>query len=155
MENRSTAVETEPQTTDSTTVLSRENPILLIDGDCVLCNRAAKWIIRHDRDGSILFSTLGSPRAYSILKERGLATPPTGTAVLVTGREAHIRSEAILRVLERLPFPWPLLSRAGLAIPRPLRDAAYSLMARLRILLFGRTTNCSLLTPAERARVLT
>lgn len=135
-------------------MLSRENPILLIDGDCVLCNRSAKWVIRHDRGGRFLFAPLGSPRATKILQERGLKNPPQGTVVLVTGQEAHIRSEAVLRVLADLPFPWPIVSRVGFAVPRPLRDVAYSLVARLRIVLFGRTKSCAMLTPAERARVL-
>ncbi|GAB4168099.1 MAG: thiol-disulfide oxidoreductase DCC family protein [Terrimicrobiaceae bacterium] len=135
-------------------MLSTENPILLIDGDCILCNRAAKWIIRHDREGRILFCTLGSPRALRILQERGLKKPPGGTSVLITGQNIHIRSEAILRVLAVLPFPWPVVSRIGLSIPRPLRDAAYSVVARLRIVLFGRTTSCQLLTASERTRVL-
>ena len=135
-------------------MLTRENPILLIDGDCVLCNRSARWIIRRDPGGRVLFSTLRSPRASAILQDRGLTRPPEGTAILIHGQEIFLRSEAILRVLAELPFPWPMVSRLGLSIPRPLRDTLYSIVARLRILLFGRTSNCAILTAAEKCRFL-
>lgn len=39
-------------------------------------------------------------------------------------------------------------------IPRPLRDAAYRLIARNRYRWFGKAEACALLTPEQRQRLL-
>lgn len=87
------------------------------------------------------------------MRARQLPSPPAGTMVLLQDGQAHYRSEAVLRTLSQLPFPWNL-ARAGLWLPRRLRDTAYNLVARHRIRLFGSTPSCSLLTPAERTRLI-
>jgi len=72
---------------------------------------------------------------------------------LLQNGQAHYRSEAVLRTLSQLPFPWKM-ARIALLLPRGFRDAAYNLIARHRIRLFGSTTACGLLTPAERTRLI-
>lgn len=130
-----------------------DGPILLIDGECVLCNRSAQFVIRHDPRQLFRFAPLQSPAVQSLMRSRQLPSPPAGTMVLLQDGQAHYRSEAVLRTLSQLPFPWNL-ARVGLWLPRRLRDAAYNLVARHRIRLFGSTPSCSLLSPAERTRLI-
>ncbi len=127
--------------------------VLLIDADCVLCNRAAQFFIRHDPAARLRFAALGSPAATALLAAHHLPPPPAGTVALVLGGQLFVRSEATLRAIALLPAPW-CWGRLGLLVPRPLRDGVYRLIARTRLALFGRTTACALLTPAERARFL-
>jgi len=135
-------------------MLSREHPILLIDGDCALCNRTAKFVILQDAEAKFLFAALQSDRAAELLRERGLPPPPPGTFVLIEGTEAYYRSEGALRVLRNLRFPWCVVGSMGLKIPRWIRDMVYSLVARFRILVFGKTKSCGLMSAAERRRFL-
>lgn len=127
--------------------------LVLIDGECLLCNRLARFVIRRDPAGTIRFAALGSRAANRELGSRGLPAPPAGTFVLVTGGKAFYRSEAALRLLQRLPPPW---RSAGvlLCIPRPLRDPVYSVVARLRYRVFGRIESCGILSAEEKCRFL-
>lgn len=66
---------------------------------------------------------------------------------------AYLRSTAFLRIMRRLPFPWPLL-HAAVIVPRPLRDLVYDLIARHRYRLFGRRESCLAPTPELRRHFL-
>jgi len=128
-----------------------EESLVLIDGECVLCNRVAQFVIRRDPAALIRFAALQSERAMQELGARGLPPSPPGTFVLISRGGAYYRSDAALRLLGLLPRPWSF-ARALLVIPRPARDLVYRLVARLRYRLCGRTEMCGLLTAAERER---
>lgn len=130
-----------------------DESLVLIDGECVFCNRVARFVIRRDPEGRIRFASLQCGRAMDELNSRGLPPPPPGTFVLVTGGAAYFRSDAGLRLLGLLPRPWSY-GRLLLVVPRPLRDGIYRIVARLRYRMCGRTGDCGLLTPAEKARFI-
>ena len=70
------------------------------------------------------------------------------SVVLVEDGRCFTGSEAALRVARPLERPYGLL--AGLrAVPRPIRDAVYDLVARYRYRIFGKRDRC--MTPAEDA----
>ncbi len=128
--------------------------LVLIDGDCLFCNKVARFVIRHDPKGRFCFAELGSGVAVRELGLRGVSDPPPeGTIVLVCDGKVFFRSEAALRLLGGLTFPWKL---AGwlLAIPRVLRDPFYLLIARRRHRLGGRAGSCDIFSGAERSRFL-
>ncbi|MDX2081355.1 MAG: DCC1-like thiol-disulfide oxidoreductase family protein [Terrimicrobiaceae bacterium] len=129
------------------------DPIVLIDGECVLCNGVARFVIRHDPSGRIRFAALGSPAASAVLSDRQLPPPPPGTFVLIENGAAHYRSEGALRLASKLDRPWRYLAWLSI-VPRPIRDAVYAFVAAVRYRLAGRVATCSLLDPAERKRFL-
>ena len=126
---------------------------MLIDGECVLCNRTVQFVIRRDPVGRISFAALQSKRALRELSSRGLPPPPPGTFVLLKDGIAYTRSDASLRLLGLLPRPWAF-AKVFLVIPKPIRDLIYTIIARSRYHLFGRTELCGLLTAEEKARFL-
>jgi len=128
--------------------------LVLIDGECVMCHRVARFVIRHDRAGGIRFAALGSTAAARALEKDALPPPPAGTFVLILDGRAYYRSEAAARLCGLLPLPWRL-GRYLLVVPRPLRDAAYAIVASVRYRLFGKTSACAMLRPNERERFLT
>lgn len=128
-------------------------PLILIDAECALCNAFAKFVIRQDPAGQFQFAGLSSSAAGEALSQSRLPPPPAGTFVLVEDGKAYFRSEAALRVMELLGRPWSFLA-AFRVIPRPLRDAVYSLVARLRHRIPVRTDSCSLMSRDERSRFL-
>jgi len=134
-------------------VSENAGPVLLIDGECVLCNRFSQFVIRRDPAARFRFAALQSHWAKNALNVLGQPTTRLDSVVLIHHGQAFYRSEAALRTLALLPFPWSL-ARWGLWIPRLLRDGGYNLVARTRVRLLGRTTTCGLLSPAERARFL-
>jgi len=106
--------------------------LVLFDGGCGLCHRSVAFLARRDRDGSrFRFAPLGGETARERLADADRL--PDGTVVLLAadGRPMF-RSDAVLHALGRLGGPWRCLAAAGRALPRPLRDGAYRLVARVR-----------------------
>lgn len=129
------------------------NQIVLFDGVCRLCNGWSRFIIRHDRAGRLKLCSMQSPAGQAILTNHGLPTERFDTLVYLEGPRAHVKSEAVLRVLGELPFPWRLLRVLAL-LPRPLRDWVYDRIARHRYRLFGRYDSCPPPRPEDRERFL-
>ena len=122
--------------------------IVLFDGECGFCNRAVRFILRHEADHLLFFAPRQSQIGQELLRRYGFGAAP-GTMVLIESGQAHGRSTATLRICRHLRYPWRLFA-ALLVIPRPLRDLAYNIVAHLRYRLAGRTS-CAVY-PAETAQ---
>lgn len=77
----------------------------------------------------------------------------TETMLLVQGNKILGKSEAFIRVMGQLPFPWHL-ARAIKFIPVGIRDWLYDQIARHRYKIFGKYDSCPLPTPEQRNRFL-
>ena len=133
---------------------SRENAVVLFDGQCHLCKRAVRFIIKRDPKAWFLFAPLQSRAGEEILKSTGL---PDGedldTVILVEGAEAYVKSDAALRIARRLSGPWPLLGVLTL-VPRFIRHWVYDRVARRRHKWFGRSDSCMIPSKDVRDRFL-
>ena len=127
--------------------------IILFDGVCNLCNGFVQFVLEHDQQHKFSFAALQSPTGQRLLRESGLAPDQLSTIVVVEDGRARTKSDAILRIAGALGYPWKLLG-ATRVLPRPVRDAAYALVARNRYRLFGRRDECWLMTPELAGRFL-
>jgi predicted DCC family thiol-disulfide oxidoreductase YuxK len=127
--------------------------IILFDGVCNLCNGAVRFIIERDPHAQFAFAPLQSAAARALLEKHGAPTPLPDSMVLIEGGRVYVRSAAVLRIARGLGFPWRL-AYALAAVPRPLRDWAYRLIARSRYRWFGKSESCMVPTPELRARFL-
>lgn len=66
----------------------------------------------------------------------------------------HSRSDAVIFILGQLGGFWRFTGCVFAALPRPVRDWFYSLVARNRYRIFGRYDTCPAASPAARARFL-
>ncbi len=129
-------------------------PTMIFDGECVLCNGAVQFVLRHERDTDLTFATTQSPSGQALAARHGISPDDLDiTFVLVDGDRAYVRSDAALRVATHLEAPWRWMS-ALRVVPRPIRDAAYSAIARNRYSLFGKRDTCMVPTPSQRHRFL-
>ena len=128
-------------------------PVLVYDGDCALCSRLTRFVLRRDRAGVFRFAARDSEAGRRLLLRAGLRGPPPEYLVLVEGARTFIRSDAVLRVGRLLGGPWAALAAAGRLVPRALRDAAYDFIARRRRSL-ARAPRCETPSAALRARLL-
>ena len=121
--------------------------VILFDGTCAFCERSVRFIARRDPHRYFRFGASQSPQGAALLAARGLTREMTRSLVLIEDGRVYLRSDATLRVAKRLPWPW---SMAGvfLWVPRPLRDAAYRVVAAVRHRLAGRSNACEV-PPAE------
>ncbi len=126
-------------------------PVILFDGVCNLCNAAVQWVIERDRRARFRFGALQSEAGRAALRASVAAADLPDSIVLLDADGAHVRSDAAIRIARGLGFPWSLAAAAAV-VPRPLRDAVYSWVARNRYRWFGRRESCMVPTPELASR---
>lgn len=129
-----------------------DHAIVLFDGECVLCNGSVNFIYHCDSRSYFRFTSLQSDVGARLLAEHGIPQD-LGTIVLIENGLAYTRSTAVLRIARHLGWPWKLLYGLRI-IPRFLRDAIYTAIARRRYRWFGRRDYCPLPPPGLRERCL-
>lgn len=130
--------------------------IVVFDGQCLLCNGWVQFLLRHDRHdrrGRFRFASIQGEAGGRMLADAGLRVEGLQTLLLVDGDRSWQHTDAILRVLHGLGWPWRLAWAAWL-IPRPLRDGLYRWLARNRYRWFGRSAQCMVPDPQVAARFL-
>jgi predicted DCC family thiol-disulfide oxidoreductase YuxK len=124
-----------------------QNPILLFDGICNLCNKLVIFIIHLDKKAKIKFSPLQSPEATSLLLPRGISAASINSIVFIDGNGYYLKSSAILHLFKVLGGGWSIIY--GLIIfPRFIRDYFYDLISKSRYRIFGRSETC-MIPPSE------
>lgn len=118
-----------------------DRPLIVFDGVCVLCSGWVGFVLKHDRRGEFLFADGASLTGQAVFRRLGLRFDAFESHVLLHRGRAYLRSEAGIRILQRLGLPWSLAGMLML-IPRAWRDAGYDLIARNRYRWFGRHEAC-------------
>jgi predicted DCC family thiol-disulfide oxidoreductase YuxK len=126
--------------------------IIIFDGICNLCNKFVNFIIDRDSKMYFKFATSQSKFGQAIFQKFHLSSIPE-TIVLIEAGQCYMRSDAVLKVIMRLDGFWPLLHSLKL-IPRPIRDAVYSLIARNRYRWMGKQEVCRIPTVEVQKRFL-
>lgn len=112
---------------------------IFYDGDCGLCHRAVRFVVAEDLDGELFrFSPLGGPLHRETFPESERAPLAGAVALRTPDGRTLTRSAAALRILDRLGGCWRILAWGGAAVPAPLLDLAYDVVARVRRRLFPR-----------------
>jgi predicted DCC family thiol-disulfide oxidoreductase YuxK len=121
--------------------------VILYDGVCALCNRFVRFVLRHERSPHFRFAPLQSPWARTVLRAHGQSAERLDSVFLV--QDAGGRAERVLAaapaaayVARTLRGPWPFVALLA-ALPAPLVDAVYGLVARFRYRLFGVYETCA------------
>jgi len=115
--------------------------IILFDGECVLCNKAVQTIIKRDPNRLFKFASLQSPVGKSILSKTGLGADTMNSIILLDGNNYFTKSSAVLAIIKELngySVLYPLLK----LLPSFLLDIFYTVIAKVRYKLFGKTKNC-------------
>jgi predicted DCC family thiol-disulfide oxidoreductase YuxK len=128
--------------------------LVFYDGHCALCHGTVKFLLKHDRTGSAFrFAPLQGPTFQARVPESARATRPDSILVLTPDGALLARSAAFVYILVHLGGIWKPLGGATRAIPRPIRDAAYNFVARVRYRIFGRRSDlCPVVQPSLRCR---
>lgn len=119
------------------------NPVLLFDGECGLCNRVVRLLLRLDRGARLRFAPLQGPPAQDFLLAHNLPVSGFESFVLVPdwsrpeSPEFLLRTDALIAVLRTCGGAGRLFGGALRLLPSWLRDAAYRVVARWRYRVFG------------------
>jgi predicted DCC family thiol-disulfide oxidoreductase YuxK len=129
-----------------------DDDVILYDGVCVLCSRWVRFVSTRDAAKRFRFTPIQSAYGTRLARAFGIDPDDPDTNAVVHGGTAYLKSDAALTVLSLLPgWGW---TRALFAVPRPLRNAVYGLVARNRYRIFGRTEACFVPDAELRRRVL-
>ncbi|WP_257384923.1 thiol-disulfide oxidoreductase DCC family protein [Tahibacter caeni] len=128
-------------------------PVVVFDGVCLLCSRWVAFLLAHDRDGCLRFAAMQGRTGRALLLQHGLDPDDPTSFLLVTDGRGYRNSDAILRLVAGFGGAWRLLALVR-AVPAPLRDAGYRLIARNRYRWFGRAAQCLVPDAASAQRFL-
>ena len=125
---------------------------ILFDGVCNLCNGFVQFVIARDPAAQFRFGALTTPAAQDLLRAAGVTNAPD-SIVLLEDDGVYFQSDAALRIVRRLTFPWPL-AYGLVVVPRFVRDWVYDIIAARRYKWFGRRDACMVPTPDLKQRFL-
>ena len=130
-----------------------DQPIVLFDGVCNLCNGAVQFIIRHDKKNIFMFASLQSEVGRKILEQYNFPLDELNSFILIENNKAYTRSTGALRVAKKLNGLWPLLY-GFIIIPKFIRDSIYNWVAENRYKWFGKKDACMIPTPELKTKFL-
>ncbi len=133
--------------------------MLFFDGECGLCNRIVRGLLRLDRRGALLFAPLQGPTAQAYLRAHGLPTEDFDSLVFVPDWSRRTHPEFLVRTDGALAAA---AAAGGVGrlfgvlrfLPTRWRNAGYKLVARWRYRLFGEWKPRPLARPEWAARFL-
>lgn len=114
--------------------------MLVFDGDCGFCTRAAQWLVRRTRPRAAVV-----PWQALALKRWGLDEDECRAAVQFVSASGQVSSgaAAVAGVLSTAHSPWPLAARTiNSALIAPLAQRVYVYVAAHRGSLPGATQSC-------------
>ena len=128
--------------------------VTIMDAQCGLCAKGARWIAHNDRRKEFAIVPLQSSLGRALIQHYGLnPEDPTSWLFLENGK-AYTSLDACIRVARRLGGIWhsALILRL---IPASLGRVLYRWVARNRYGFFGRTDLCNSPDPAIQTRLVT
>jgi predicted DCC family thiol-disulfide oxidoreductase YuxK len=129
-----------------------DDDVILYDGVCVFCSRWIRFVATRDVKKRFRFTAIQSNYGTRLARAFGIDPNDPDTNAVIHGGVAHFKSDAALTVLSNLPgCAW---TRALFAVPKPLRNAVYNLVAKNRYRIFGKYDACFVPDAEMRARVM-
>lgn len=122
--------------------MKTQNPLLLFDGECTMCNFWVQFIKKRNPKKSIDFLPLQSEKGNLILFKYKIDSS-VDSIVFVWNNKAYIKSSAALQIINQLGLWWKILLIFWL-IPKPIRDWGYDVIARNRHRFFATKGECDL-----------
>jgi predicted DCC family thiol-disulfide oxidoreductase YuxK len=124
------------------------------DGHCGLCHRTVQLALQHNPSRkSFRFAPLQGPTFEQQVPLPRRLQLPDSIVVLTSDGHLLVRSDAMLHIFRSFGGAWTTLAAVMAIMPRPIRDAAYSFIARIRYFVFGRRDEiCPVVPPDLRER---
>jgi len=89
--------------------LANHDAVLLFDGECMLCNRLMRMLIKADPHARIKLATVQSPVGQALLQHLSLPTQQFDTIVFIVDGQVHLRSDAFLAAIALLSAPYRIM----------------------------------------------
>ena len=113
----------------------RDQIIVFFDGECIFCNRIVLYLMQSDIKNCLLFSSLQGHLFESLRVKYGLKND-INSIVVEQNELFYFKSEAVIIILNSLPFRFRLLGRILNLIPIVLMNRVYDLVAKNRSMFY-------------------
>ena len=125
-------------------MLNENIDVLLLDGNCGLCNRLAMFMEKNlDLRNNIKFQSIDSEYSQELIKSFPKNQQNQDTVYLYRKQKSYTRSSAAIRCLLYLKWYWKIWFPIFWIVPLPLRDFLYKIIAKYRHRIFSKPKECS------------
>jgi len=127
--------------------MEKQNPVILFDGVCNLCNGTVDFLLKRDRKKQFRYAALQSETGKALIQKYHFSEQ-TDSVILIKLNKAYFESDAAIEIANMLPYPW----RLGIVfkiIPKYVRNKIYKWVAKNRYRWFGKRKTCRIPTPEE------
>ena len=118
-------------------------PVLLFDGECGLCHRVVRLLLRLDRNSRLRYAPLQGPAAQAYLRAHGLPAADFDSLIFVpdwSRRDAPDflwRTSGVVAALRAIGGMAAWLGAVLAVVPPSWRDWGYRVVSRWRYRVFG------------------
>jgi len=120
-----------------------ERPILLLDGECGLCNKFASFMHSKLQDKqAVQFLGIESEVGQSIIATFQNDLQQMDTVYFVYGMSVKTKSSAVIHCLRMMRFPYRFMALLVWLCPKGIRNVAYDFVAKRRKSFFGTSDSC-------------
>jgi predicted DCC family thiol-disulfide oxidoreductase YuxK len=117
-----------------------EQPVILFDGVCNLCNGTVDFLMKRDHKKQFRFASLQSETG-EFLRRKYWISKDLDSVILIKSDIVYFKSDAALEIAGMLPYPLKMAAFLKI-IPKKLRDKMYDWIAKNRYRWFGQRETC-------------
>jgi len=128
--------------------MNEQNPIILFDGVCNLCNGTVDFLMRHDYKKQFRFASIQSEAAQLLFRKFQIPAE-TDSVILIKSNQVYFESDAGIEIAGMLHFPWKI-GVIFRIVPKKMRDNIYRWIAKNRYRWFGKRDICRIPDPSEK-----
>jgi len=118
------------------------HPLVIFDGECVLCSNGVQWMLARDPDGDTRFAVIQEPVPRALYVHYGLDADAFDSFMVLTEGQPYLRWRGLCAAGRLLPAPWKWLGSLGRIVPDVIGDPVYDFIQRNRIGWFGARKTC-------------
>ncbi len=118
---------------------SADNPLILFDGVCNLCNATVQFVIKFDRQKRFRFASLQSRTGSRLAADSGDVS--LNSVLLIHNGQVYRQSDAALRILKLLGGWWSF-AFVFIILPVSFRNFVYDFIGKRRYRWFGKKEEC-------------
>lgn len=130
-----------------------QNPIILFDGICNLCNASVLFVLKQDKKKQFLLASLQSDAAKKLLLQYNCKNNDLNSIILIDRNKVHKKSAAVFIIFDYLGMPWRLFMVMKF-LPLAWSDYLYDFIAERRYKWFGRKDTCTMMLPEYKNRFI-
>jgi predicted DCC family thiol-disulfide oxidoreductase YuxK len=123
-------------TENNLTQISQSHPIIIFDGECLLCDGFVRFVLTRDKHLLFRFTTLQYANTSNLLKTK------TDSVILLYKGETYMRSIAALKILSLMGGFYKFVALLASTIPTFIADRVYDFIAKHRYQWFGKSPTC-------------